>query len=570
MASISASTTHKVMTKTIKTVVPTKGTVPKKGQPVKATTGRVAAVASARRGSVAPRMIPTTLSSPEAIATLKDSDENTRRERVISMLRKALGDESLVDRSKPHAASTTRDRSGSAADVATAAKHLGLAFVFKKCGVLDEMQRMLFPDGVDSLYTTTKVPTGGLRPSTSAVSLASMVDCDTATTWSGGTDSKRGKSTPLNSREGCLLIIRACSEIVGKPAEPFVVGGFLAAALDECGSTASAVREAAEDTATALINLASPWAFSRLICPLIVHSLNSTEWRVKATALERLAQCASTCPDQVNYVLPDLIPTVTGQVWDTKAQVTKAANATLLAICQTCKNPDIAPAIPAVVQAIAKPSDTNKAVEELMATTFVASVDAATLSILCPVLARALKEKMAIHKRSACIVISNMSRLVESPTAVAPFGPLLVPELKKVAENVQFDEIRDEALKALGNLTKALGDAYNVDEAVQKEVVDAENARVEEERKRIETERNEELARQIAYRIKEEEERRRFKEAMDAQRELDKIAAVAAKALKIETDKKKDELARSTKGASGICQGCGLKKCKETCLLSGK
>ena len=115
-------------------------------------------------------------------------------------------------------------------------------------------------------------------------------------------------------------------------------------------------------------------------------------------------------------------------------------------MCETNENPDVASAIPAVVNAMCKPSATNMAVQELMGTTFVASVDAPTLSILCPVLARALKEKLAIHKRAACIVISNMSRLVDSPQAVAPFGPLLVPELKKVATNVQFEEIRDAAL----------------------------------------------------------------------------------------------------------------------------
>ena len=68
-----------------------------------------------------------------------------------------------------------------------------------------------------------------------------------------------------------------------------------------------------------------------------------------------------------------------------------------------------------------------------MATTFVATVDASTLSILCPILSRCLKEKNAVRKRSSCVVIENMSRLVDSPNAVAPFGPLLVPELKKVS-----------------------------------------------------------------------------------------------------------------------------------------
>jgi elongation factor 3 len=385
---------------------------------------------------------------------------------------------------------------------------------------------------------------------------------------SGGTDSRRGKTTPASAREGCLLLIRALCERLGKKAEPYVVGGFLAAALDECGSSSSTVRQAAEDAAVALVKIANPWAFPRLIFPLLVKALQSTEWRVKFNALERLSQCATTAPKQVCHFLPKLIPIITNQVWDTKAQVTKAAASALLAVCETNENPDISPAIPAVVNAIYKPSTTNAAVQELMGTTFVASVDASTLSILCPVLARALKEKLAINKRAACIVISNMSRLVDSPQAVAPFGPLLVPELKKVATNVQFEEIRDAALSALGNLTKALGDSYNSQEdAEQKaEEMAQEAARIEAEKQRIEDERNAEREKEEAMRQKELEERKKFKEAMDAQRELDNLAAQEAEEKRKEEAKKKDKEMRSTK-AGGKCQSCGLKKCKKTCMF---
>jgi elongation factor 3 len=104
-------------------------------------------------------------------------------------------------------------------------------------------------------------------------------------------------------------------------------------------------------------------------------------------------------PVQVSRLLPTLIPAITGQVWDTKAQVTKAASATLPAVCQTNNNKDIVPAIPATVNAICTQSDyMNKAVEKLMGTAFINSIDASTLSILCPVLAHSLKEKLAIHK----------------------------------------------------------------------------------------------------------------------------------------------------------------------------
>mmetsp|Transcript_41901 Transcript_41901/g.47610 ORF Transcript_41901/g.47610 Transcript_41901/m.47610 type:complete len:570 (-) Transcript_41901:116-1825(-) len=566
MTSISSSTTFKVKKTTI-----TKTTGKKIGK------GVGAKKKAAQRGT-APPLRGSELNRPEKVIALKELDEEGKKERIVILLRRALGENTVIEKSKPRSASTTRDRSCAAADLAVATKALGIPFVLKKCEVLSTLQRMLFPDGLQSLFNNMSIgsTTGSsLRPSSSSVSLASM-DNDSVSgatsVNSGGTDSKRGKTTPPNAREGSLLIIRALCEIVGKPVEPYVVTGFLASALDECGSSVSAVREAAEDTSTALVALASPWSFPCLIFPMLLISLKSTEWRVKFNALERVSQCATTtATHQVNHMLPKLIPEITSQVFDTKAQVGKAAGTALLNICQTCSNPDVLPAIPAVVKAICKPSETFKAVEELMHTTFVAAVDAPTLSILCPVLARALKEKLALRKRSACLVIKNMSRLVESPGAVAPFGPLLVPELQKVANNVQFEEIRDAALSALANLTKALGDAYDAEkaDAARKAAMEVENARVEAEQAIIEEERLAVKKKEDAVSKLAAEEKAKFKEAMDAQRELDKIAKEEARELKKQEGLRREKEKLSVKSAKGKCQGCGLKKCRKGCMFYG-
>jgi hypothetical protein len=574
MASITANTKHKVGSTAPKKVA---ATAPKKVATKTSTSlglGRAKKTAGKKtgaggRGSVPP-LKPSAFATPASISELKALDQEAQKNRVIDLCRQAMGEPpALVDKSIPHAASTTRDRGNAAADVAVAARELGVSFVFKKCNVMNEMQRMLFPEGIETIFRNANQSTSGLKASASALSLASLdntVDTSVASTdQSLGTDTKRGKTTPASAREGSLLLIRAFCQILGKKAEPFVVGAFLAAALDECGSSSSEVRASAEDAATALVQLANPWAFPCLMCPLLLQSLNSKEWRVKANALDRLAQCTITAPVQVCHLLPTIIPAVTGQVWDTKVQVNKAAASTLLAVCQTCTNADIAPAIPAVVNAICKPSDTNKAVQELMGTTFVVPVDAPTLSILCPVLARALKEKLAIHKRSSCVVISNMSRLVGSPEDVAPFGPLLVPELKKVSDNVQFEEIRDEALKALRYLTKALGDAYNESEVPKAIEMAEETAKVEAEQKRIDEEREAQRKKEEEIKKKEDEERRKFKEAMDAQRVLDKLEAEEVEKRKEEEMQRKEQAKLSTKGETGKCQGCGLKKCKKTC-----
>ncbi|GAX17023.1 hypothetical protein FisN_5Hh407 [Fistulifera solaris] len=572
----------------------TKISVKKTAPPPKAATGKPSAAVGGHRGS-APPLKPSALASPDAVASLLAKSKEEQKTFVFDHFQKALGEESIVKSiSTPHAASTTKDRAGAAADVAVAAKELGVAFVLKECQITEKMQLALFPEGIDKLFVNhvSDPVEGGLRPSMSALSLASM-ETEATTAGSLGTDSKRGKSTPANAREGSLLVIRALCEIVGKPAEPFVVGAFLAASLDECGSASSSVRQAAEDATSAIISMAHPWAFPAVICPLLLQSLKSTEWRVKTTALERLEQCAMVNASyQVYKLIPKLIPALTDQVFDTKPQVAKATKSTLLAVCNTNTNQDIKNAIPAIVNAICKPADTNKAVSELMGTTFVVPVDASTLALLCPVLARALKEKLAIHKRQACLVISNMSKLVISPESIAPFGSLLVPELKKVATNVQFEEIRDEALKALANLTKALGDSYALaaqtqtdgdrtvttntttstsESAQQAEIMESEQARVEAEQKRIEAERLEAQRKEEEQAKKEEEERKRFKEAMDAQRELDLIAAREAAEKKKEEEIQREKQRLSTKSSTGTCQGCGLKKCKKTCMFySGK
>lgn len=627
MASINAST---VLKKKVPAPAVPSGAAKKK--PIGAATS--SAAPAARRGAKAPPLKPKALATPTAIVALQglssssSSDAQSPQQlQIMEYYRAAVGAAPLtMNTMAPHTASTTRDRQSGAADLAVAAKHTSVAFVLKTCGILNELQRNLFSDGIESLltrggedlsvYDTSNNETKsmednekemmetksiGLKPSSSAVSLTSLLDdmsiMDATTVANSvNSDSKRGKTSPPAAREGCLLILRALTEMVTPSAlvEPYICGAFLAAALDETASTNSAVREAAEDCVTALISVTNPWSYSTVIAPIVLQSLHSTEWRVKTAALECLVLLATTvAPKQIYLHIPTLIPACTNQVWDTKAQVSKTAKSALLAICGTNVNSDIRPAIPAIVNAICKPSETNKAVSELMGTTFIVPVDASTLAILCPVLARALKEKLAIHKRAACIVISNMSKLVESPASVAPFGSLLVPELQKVAANVQFEEIRDESLKALKNLTKALGDLYVATDGMNGEaavgegtaaastkdaetaaaelaVLQAEQARVEAEQKRIQEERERIAAEDEAHRLREIEERKKFKEAMDAQRELDRIAEEAAVAAAAEEKQRKEMLKLSTKGEGGKCQGCGLKKCIKTCSFYTK
>lgn len=573
MASIGASTTHKVGVKKI-------GGKSKQGGILKsAATSKIqaggpskAANGVPRRGS-APKLRASELSHPTSLETFLAMSFLQQKDRILmEFVPHCLGERATFHEgiAKPHTASTTQSRGRAAADLSTLVKHLGPIVVLKQFGVLAEMEKVLLPQGIGAVFGNGPGrgvhPGGGMRKIMSTASLASM-DSENAMRSdmsSVGTDTKRGKTTPANAREGALLFLRALCELGVKSIEPYVVP-LLAAALDECGSSSSSLREAANDACEAIVSIVNPLAVPMLIVPVLFEALRSPEWRVKSTALERLIQVAALAPHQVSKMLPKIIPTVTSQIWDTKPQVTKAANAALMAVCQTNDNPDIKPALPRVVHAVSKPADTYKAVEELMATTFVATVDASTLSILCPILSRGLKEKNAVRKRSCCVVIENMSRLVDSPNAVAPFGSLLVPELKKVVENVQFEDIRDVALSALQALTKALGHA-DIEEAMQS-IMQAEAAKAAEEQRRIEEALEEARKIEEERLLIEEVERNQFREAMEAQRLLDKMALEDEMEEKKKQMLKKEQQKKSTKSAGGKCQGCGLKKCKKTCLF---
>jgi hypothetical protein len=557
MISINSATKHTVKKKIVKKVVAKKGVKGKK---------------DSKRGA-APALKPKNLNSPESIAAITSLADEEFKNQVDDILRQVLGGKPSVfggqGMGAPTTASTSLDRQGMAADLATIVKEKGTINVLKKCGVLQKLEKNLIPSGIGAVFGNEKGmnPGGGMKRITSKASLASM-DIDNDKNDTGSTivsDSKKGKTNPPEAREGCLLFLRALLEIVGKASEPFVVP-LLAAALEECSSSSSFVRDAAEDTTTSIIRSANANVFSSLVFPILFEALQSPEWRVKAIAMHKMSESAELHPRHVSRLLPKIVPVVTSQVWDTKPQVTKAAKEALLVCCATNINPDVAPAIPAIVDAICKPNETMRAIDELKATTFVASVDSSTLAILCPILSRGLKEKMAINKRSCCIVIENMSRLVETPEAVAPFGPLLVPDLKKVAENVQFEEIRDAALAALGALTKSLGHT-DIDSAISSIMKD-ENDRIETERTRIEDERAAEEAREEELQKKEEEERKMWKEAMEAQRLLNALAIKEEDEKKAEEYRKKEIDKKGTK-TGGKCQGCGLKKCKKSCLFSG-
>jgi hypothetical protein len=74
-----------------------------------------------------------------------------------------------------------------------------------------------------------------------------------------------------------------------------------------------------------------------------------------------------------------------------------------------------------------------------METTFVNSMDSAALAVVVPVVARGLRERSAELKKMAAMTAGNIFALVNEPRDMAPFVPVILPEVVKAMEHSHPD-----------------------------------------------------------------------------------------------------------------------------------
>jgi hypothetical protein len=150
MASISASTTHKIVKKTTAKAPPKSTGILKSGPSAKLKSSGASA-APQRRGSVAPKLKASELNHPESLAKFLALSEVEQKDRVINeFLAHCFGERATFHEgiAKPHTASTTQSRGAAAADIAVIVKSLGPIVVMKRFGVLSEMEKTLLPQGI--------------------------------------------------------------------------------------------------------------------------------------------------------------------------------------------------------------------------------------------------------------------------------------------------------------------------------------------------------------------------------------------------------------------------------------
>ncbi|KAL5117814.1 translational elongation factor EF-1 alpha [Pleosporales sp. CAS-2024a] len=257
------------------------------------------------------------------------------------------------------------------------------------------------------------------------------------------------------ARERALDAIRAIAQHahVSAAVEPYLVE-LLPAVLAAVGDKMSAVKVAAQTTAESIVAAANPNAVKAII-PHIIQSLETAQkWPEKMTDLKCIEVLTKSAPAQMAFRVPDLIPVISGAMWDTKPEVKKAAYATMETLCSLISNKDIERFIPELIKCIAKPENVPETVHLLGATTFVTDVHEPTLAIMVPLLERGLVERETAIKRKSAVIIDNMCKLVEDPQIVAAFLPKLMPALEKNYDNLADPEAREKTRQGLDTLIR--------------------------------------------------------------------------------------------------------------------
>lgn len=262
------------------------------------------------------------------------------------------------------------------------------------------------------------------------------------------------KKSPA-SREGAagavLAIVNAGAV---KALEPtFITSGLYVALLETFADKMPAVRHAAIEAVKAFVSKMNPWATALVLPALLNEIKNNGKWQVKTGAITVLNKLVQSAPTQTAKLMSDIVPVLAEAIWDTKADVKKAARESLTKATALVSNKDIERFIPALIKALINPvEEVPKTLDLLSATTFVSEVDSATLSLMVPLLSRGLNEKPTATKRRVAVITDNMAKLVDSAVTVRPFIPKLLPGLIKIEASVGDPEARGVVGKAIATL----------------------------------------------------------------------------------------------------------------------
>lgn len=215
-------------------------------------------------------------------------------------------------------------------------------------------------------------------------------------------------------REGALLAYECLCEKLGRMFEPYIIH-ILPMLLTCFGDGSPQVRAAASDAARLIMGQLSASGV-KLVLPALLKGLEDPGWRTKQGSIQLLGSMAHCAPRQLSTCLPRVVPALSAVLSDPHPKVQVAAKDALQEVGSVIRSPEMAALVPSLLAAIADPNAaTRPCLDVLLGTTFINTIDAASLALLVPVVHRGLRDRGGDTKKRAARIVGNMCSLTNDP-----------------------------------------------------------------------------------------------------------------------------------------------------------
>lgn len=208
-----------------------------------------------------------------------------------------------------------------------------------------------------------------------------------------------------------------------------------------------------------LIRLLNPYAFESVYTE-ISKVFSGVKFQSKILGLHMIGQYAKIHPTIVSSNLYLIIESLISLASDIKKEVKMAVQECWVSICKTIENVDIQPIISAMIDGYMNPATkTEPALEVLASTPFVNDIDIPTLSLLIPMLVRAMREKKVVCQRKAAVVMDTLCKLIKNPVYARIFYDKLTWILDKGINEIAIEEVRNVCTRSKNTLNKVYDQA---------------------------------------------------------------------------------------------------------------
>lgn len=209
-----------------------------------------------------------------------------------------------------------------------------------------------------------------------------------------------------------------------------------------------------EDIFENYIVLINPYAFESVFQE-ISKVFTSVKFQSKVLGLKMIGEYAKLHPNVVASNLYLITEALINLSSDIKKEVKTAVQECWTMVCNTIENVDIKPIISVMIEGYMNPATkTEMALEKLASTPFVNDIDIPTLSLLIPMLVRAMREKKVVCQRKAAVVMDTLCKLIKNPVYARIFYDKLTWILDKGINEIAIEEVRNVCTRSKNTLNK--------------------------------------------------------------------------------------------------------------------